>query len=270
MALYELKVRYSMGGSGNRNSWTNVENVEYPGPLTDADLETVARGYVTALRPVVLTLVTIVSVTIKALASKGQGYNPNAVKTIGIGLTGQKAIGTEQAEIKEVVLHFNKNAASGRAGRLMIRMAIYDNEVRGGSDGEPTAAGVPAAVGDVQGTLNGWLATAAANPQVVTKDGNTYTGRAVTSYTFVRVTYRSARSHRQKKKPAETVAGLKLNFQDAMAAARVLIAGYALTRGQLAPAAALAADALIGPWQGATDVFDQAGSANLDVFGGGS
>jgi hypothetical protein len=207
---WKFIVSYSIGGGVGSGKWQNVFHINNDHLLTAPGMQTDVDALVSAIRPSLLSTVTIQQVTVKDPLQEGQGYDPAKVKSFGVGLNGTKLIGAAQADIKQITTFYRMSAASGRPGRLMLRMAVLDGEAYAGGDGSPSSAGAPSGAAELAAALNALIAGGTDLRKYGKRKSGEITDASVTAVSYGGVRHRTATRYKKRdpKKVPKTPQGL--------------------------------------------------------------
>jgi len=199
MPTFRFTVRSGVTGSSTRGKWSNVFHIAIANTIDSEDVHAAAVALVDALRHVTADTVTFFSVTVKDPAQDGSGYDATKVRSIAVNLTGSKVTGVTGVEPKEIVVKLKGNCASGRPGHTSLRMALLDDEIVAGGEGEPFNAAAVSGGADTVTALNALIAGGTEFHAYARTKSHGVSDRAITAWSLAGVGARTARRHRKRK-----------------------------------------------------------------------
>lgn len=213
---YQVVIRT---GTSNRkgDNHTNTFNIRTPAAIDSPEIVTAVTAIANAIRPDLVNTAQFLSAKVRDITGLGGGYNPAKVRSIGLGIQGQRLTGGTAVELKLVTMNYRLTGLTGRPGGVKLRLLVMDNEVNGGANGnlQPTGDFVDHA--GLAGRLSAAAGTGAFTWLIVNKkQGQPAVGREASTWTFAGPGTRSTTAHRRKKKDPKTAAGFATTAIDTL------------------------------------------------------
>jgi hypothetical protein len=204
---WKVTIRQEVAGANGRDAWINVFHFNSANALGSPEIAAELMPLASALRHSLLQSCVMLSMTISDPTKRAGGYDPAKVRTIPLGLAGQKEMGAHLGEPKETVVKLTGNAGTGRPAHCSLRMNLYDDEAYAGGSGDPFSPNPGPAVGDTVAALNAAIAGGLSLRAYSLRKTGAITDSVIASYTYAGVGFKSAR-RRHKKRPGGTKGGL--------------------------------------------------------------